>query len=163
MERLNLRLIADHYGLRIDAMAFPTGRGKPDPDGKNAVHALLEQPGDVRDFLESGKFRPILTLLPERAAAFPKIPSLTDVGLTFQPLMRYRSYFAKLGTTKPRLAWLKWAFAKAYCEPSFRAFNARKYMVGDESFRDSKGTVDLINETVATYRAVQKKLGIKPE
>lgn len=163
MERLNLRLIADHYGLRIDPMAFPTGRGKPDPDGKNTVHALLEQPGDVRDFLESGKFRPILTLLPKRAAAFPKTPSLSDVGLNFRPLMRYRSYFAKRGTAKPRLGWLKWALAKAYCQPSFRDFNARKYMDSKDSFRDADGTADLINETVATYRKVQKTLGIKPE
>lgn len=160
MERLNLRLMAAHYGLKIEPATFSAGRGKPDPASKGPAHALLEQPGDVRQFLESGKFRPILTLLPKRVSAFPDTPSMSDVGLDFEPLLRFRSYFAKPDVPKARLDWLKWAFQKAYCQPSFQAFNEKAYMHRTESFRDSAGTATLIDNTVAAYRKIQERFGL---
>ncbi len=160
MERLNLRLMAEHYGLKIEPATFSAGRGEPDPAGKGPAHALLEQPGDVRQFLDSGKFRPILTLLPNRVPAFADTPSMSDAGLDFEPLLRFRSYFAKPDVPKVRLDWLKWAFQKAYCQPSFQAFNAKAYMHPTESFRDSAGTARLIDSTVTAYRKMQERFGL---
>ncbi len=160
MERLNLRLMAEHYGLKIEPAKFSAGRGEPDPASKGPAHALLEQPGDVRQFLEAGKFRPILTLLPKRVPAFADTPSMADVGLDFEPLLRFRSYFAKPDVPKARLDWLKWAFQKAYCQPSFQAFNAKAFMHPTESFRDSAGTARLIDSTVTAYRKIQERFGL---
>ena len=106
MERLNLKFITDHYGMKIQQISFDKGAPRYGALKGGQVDALFEQPGDVRNFLDSGDFKPILTLLNERPSAFPDTPSLTDVGLTFQPLMRYRGFYVKKGVPEDRLAWL---------------------------------------------------------
>ncbi|MDH5748492.1 MAG: tripartite tricarboxylate transporter substrate-binding protein, partial [Rhodospirillales bacterium] len=90
MERLNMKFITDHYGMKVQQISFDKGAPRYGALKGGQVDALFEQPGDVRNFLDSGDFKPILTLLKERPSAFPDTPSLADVGLKFEPLMRYR-------------------------------------------------------------------------
>ena len=42
----------------------------------------------------------------------------------------------------------------------YQAFNEKKYMHLIESYRDTAGSVELINGAVATYQDMYKKLGI---
>jgi tripartite-type tricarboxylate transporter receptor subunit TctC len=83
MERINMNRIADHFGMKLQQISFDKGAPRYGALKGGQVDALFEQPGDVRNFLESGDFKPILTLLKERPAAFPDAPSMTDVGLDF--------------------------------------------------------------------------------
>ncbi|MFQ5955165.1 MAG: tripartite tricarboxylate transporter substrate binding protein, partial [Kiloniellales bacterium] len=139
MERINMNRIADHFGFKVQQISFD----KPGPRygalKGGQVDALFEQPGDVKGFLDSGDFKPILTLLHERPTAFAQVPSMKDVGLTFKPLMRFRGFYVKKGVPEDRLKWLKWAFQKAYERPSYQAFNKKKFMDLIPSFRDTEG------------------------
>ena len=92
---------------------------------------------------------------------FSEVPSLTDAGLDFEPLFRFRGFYVHKDAPADRVKWLQWAFQKAYCQPSYQKFNENKYMTLIESYRDTAGARDLINTTVSQYRGVYKQMGLK--
>ncbi len=160
MERLNLKFITDHYRVKIQQISFDKGAPRYASLKGGQVDALFEQPGDVRQFLDSGDFKPIITLLHERPAAFADVPSLTDAGLDFTPLMRYRGFYVNKNAPPDRVKWLQWAFQSAFNQPSYQAFNKRKFMDLIPSFRDTEGSIKLIKDTMAIYRKTYKELGL---
>ena len=160
MERINMNRIADHFGMKVQQISFDKGGPRYGALKGGQVDALFEQPGDVRGFLESGDFKPILTLLKARPAAFPDTPSMADVGLTFTPLMRFRGFYVHKGTPPDRVKWLQWAFQKGFYTDSYQAFNKKKFMDLIPSFRDTEGAKTLINETMEIYKKTYKEMGL---
>ncbi len=160
MERLNLKFTMDHFGFSLQQISFDKGGPRYGALKGGQVDALFEQPGDVRGFLDSGDFKPILTLLKERPAAFPDVPSMTDVGLTFEPLFRFRGFYVKKGIPDDRLKWLQWAFQKAFFQQSYQDYNKSKFMDLIDSFRDTAGSIELINGTADIYRNTYKDMGL---
>jgi tripartite-type tricarboxylate transporter receptor subunit TctC len=161
MERVNMKFITDATGMQIQQISFDKGAPRYGALAGGQVDALFEQPGDVRNFMDAGKFKPILTLLKERPAAFADVPSLTDAGLDFDPLYRFRGFYVHKDAPADRVKWLQWAFQKAYCEPSYQKYNDSKFMTLIESFRDTAGSRELITKTVAQYRDVYKEMGLE--
>ncbi len=160
MERVNLQRIMDHYGTSMQQISFDKGGPRYGALKGGQVDALFEQPGDVSGFLQSGDFKPILTLLHERPAAFAEVPSLTDVGLEFDPLMRFRGFYVRKGTPEDRVQWLQWAFQKAYFQESYQEYNKSKFMDLIDSFRDTEGAIELINSTADNYTKAYKEMGL---
>ena len=161
MERVTMKFITDATGMKIQQISFDKGAPRYGALAGGQVDALFEQPGDVRKFLDAGKFKPILTILKERPSVFADVPSLTDAGLDFDPLFRFRGFYVHKDAPADRVKWLQWAFQKAYCQPSYQKFNKNKYMTLIESYRDTAGARDLINTTVSQYRDVYKQMGLK--
>ncbi len=161
MERVTMKFMTDATGMKIQQISFDKGAPRYGALAGGQVDALFEQPGDVRKFLDAGKFKPILTILKERPSAFADVPSLTDAGLDFEPLFRFRGFYTHKGVPAERVEWLKWAFQKAYCQPSYQKYNESKFMTLIESFRDTAGTQELINTTVKQYRGVYKQMGLE--
>lgn len=160
MERLNMRFITSHYKIKIQQVSFDKPAARYGALKGGQVDALFEQPGDVRQFLESGDFKPILTLLDQRPGAFSAVPSLKDEGMNFKPLMRYRGFYVHKDTPPDRVKWLQWAFQKSFFSPEYQAFNKKKFMDLIDSFRDTAGSRDLIEDTIAGYRAAYKEIGL---
>lgn len=160
MERINLKFITDHYGMKIQQISFDKGAPRYGALAGGQVDALFEQPGDVRQFLDAKQFKPILTLLHERPSAFPDTPTLDEEGMTFEPLMRFRGFYVSKDAPADRVKWLTWAFQKAYCSDSYQAYNKRKFMDLIDSFRDADGTRKLVNDTIKIYQAAYKQLGL---
>ncbi len=160
MERVLMKFITDATGMKIQQISFDKGAPRYGSLAGGQVDALFEQPGDVRKFLDAGLFKPILTLLKEAPSAFADVPSLTDAGLDFEPLYRFRGFFVHKGAPAERVAWLQWAFQKAFCETSYQDFNESKYMTLIESFRDTEGSRELISNTIEQYRGVYKQMGL---
>lgn len=161
MERVTMKFITDATGMKIQQISFDKGAPRYGALAGGQVDALFEQPGDVRKFLDAGKFKPILTILKERPSAFADVPSLTDAGLDFEPLFRFRGFFVHADAPKDRVEWLQWAFQKAFCEKSYQDYNESKFMTLIESFRDSDGSRELITATIDQYRAVYKEMGLE--
>jgi len=161
MERVTMKFITDATGMQIQQISFDKGAPRYGALAGGQVDALFEQPGDVRNFLDAGKFKPILTILKERPAAFADVPSLTDAGLDFDPLFRFRGFYVHKDAPADRVKWLQWAFQKAYCQPSYQKYNDSKFMTLIESFRDTAGSRELITKTVAQYRGVYKEMGLE--
>ena len=161
MERVNMKFITDATGMKIQQISFDKGAPRYGALAGGQVDALFEQPGDVRKFMDAGKFKPILTLLKERPSAFADVPSLTDVGLDFDPLFRFRGFYVHKDAPADRVEWLQWAFQKAYCQDSYQKYNESKYMTLIESYRDTEGSKELITKTIAQYREVYKAMGLE--
>lgn len=161
MERINMKFITDATGMTIQQISFDKGAPRYGALAGGQVDALFEQPGDVRTFLDSGTFKPILTLLKEAPSAFADTPSLSDAGMDFEPLLRFRGFYVHKDAPADRVEWLTWAFQKAFCQPSYQAYNEKKYMNLIESYRDTAGTRELITSTIAQYRDVYKELGLE--
>lgn len=161
MERVTMKFITDATGMKIQQISFDKGAPRYGALAGGQVDALFEQPGDVRKFLDAGKFKPIITILKERPSVFADVPSLTDAGLDFDPLFRFRGFYVHKDAPADRVKWLQWAFQKAYCQPSYQKFNDSKYMTLIESYRDTAGAKELITKTIGQYRNVYMQMGLE--
>ena len=161
MERVTMKFITDATGMKIQQISFDKGAPRYGALAGGQVDALFEQPGDVRKFLDAGKFKPIITILKERPSVFADVPSLTDAGLDFDPLYRFRGFYVHKDAPADRVKWLQWAFQKGFCQPSYQKFNENKYMTLIESYRDTAGAKELISTTVGQYREVYKSMGLE--
>jgi tripartite-type tricarboxylate transporter receptor subunit TctC len=160
MERVMLKLVTDHFGFDMQQISFDKGGPRYAALKGSQVDALFEQPGDVKGFLDSGDFKPILTLLNERPSAFPDVPSMKDVGMDAEPLFRFRGFYVKKDVPEDRLEWLKWAFQKAFFTQSYQDYNKSKFMDLIDSFHNTDGAIELINQTADIYRARYKAMGL---
>ena len=156
-----MKFVTEAAGIKIQQISFDKGAPRYGALLGGQVDALFEQPGDVRNFLDSGDFKPILTIFNERPSVFSDVPTHKDVGMTFEPLLRFRGFFVHNNAPADRVAWLKWAFQKGYCQDSYQKFNDSKFMSVIDSYRDTEGSIALINSTVEQYRAVYKEMGLE--
>lgn len=161
MERVTMKFITEATGMKIQQISFDKGAPRYGALAGGQVDALFEQPGDVRKFLDAGKFKPILTILKESPEAFADVPNLTDAGMDFEPLLRFRGFYVHKDAPEDRVKWLQWAFQKAYCEESYQSYNESKFMTLIESFRDTAGSQELISSTINQYRDVYKSMGLE--
>lgn len=160
MERVTMKFITDATGMEIQQISFDKGAPRYGALLGGQVDALFEQPGDVRKFLDSGNFKPILTIFNERPSVFADVPTHAEMGMDFEPLLRFRGFFVHKDAPADRVKWLQWAFQRGYCEDSYQAFNESKFMTVIDSYRDTAGAIDLINATVGQYRDVYKAMGL---
>ena len=161
MERVTMKFITEASGMEIQQISFDKGAPRYGALLGGQVDALFEQPGDVRKFLDGGNFKPILTVFGERPAAFADVPTHKEMGMDFEPLLRFRGFFVNADAPADRVNWLKWAFQRGYCEDSYQSFNESKFMTVIDSYRDTDGAKKLINETITQYRDVYKSMGLE--
>ena len=161
MERVTMKFITDATGMTIQQISFDKGAPRYGALLGGQVDALFEQPGDVRKFLDADKFKPILTVFDQRPDAFVDVPTHKEKGMDFTPLLRFRGFYVHAEAPTDRVKWLQWAFQRGYCEDSYQKFNESKFMTVIDSYRDTQGSKDLINSTVAQYREVYKSMGLE--
>ena len=128
MERVTMKFITDATGMSIQQISFDKGAPRYGALLGGQVDALFEQPGDVRKFLDSGDFKPILTIFNERPGVFSDVPTHMEMGMNFEPLLRFRGFYVHKDAPKDRVKWLQWAFQRGYCEDSYQKFNESKFM-----------------------------------
>ena len=160
MERVTMKFITDSTGMSIQQISFDKGAPRYGALLGGQVDALYEQPGDVRKFLDSGDFKPILTIFNDRPDVFADVPTHLEMGMDFEPLLRFRGFYVHKDAPKDRVEWLKWAFQRGYCEDSYQKFNESKFMTVIDSYRDTEGSIALINATIPQYREVYKQMGL---
>ena len=160
MERVTMSFLTDATGMEIQQISFDKGAPRYGALLGGQVDALYEQPGDVRKFLDSGDFKPILTIFNERPGVFADVPTHREKGMDFEPLLRFRGFYVHKDAPADRVEWLKWAFQRGYCEDSYQAFNEKKFMTVIDSYRDTAGAIELINTTIPQYRDVYKNMGL---
>ena len=160
MERVIMKFITEASDMQIQQISFDKGAPRYGALLGGQVDALFEQPGDVRNFLDAGNFKPILTVFNERPAAFADVPTHVEMGMDFEPLLRFRGFYVHKDAPADRVDWLKWAFQRAYCEDSYQAYNDSKFMNVIDSYRDTDGAIDMINAAIEQYRDVYKSMGL---
>ncbi|MEO0823006.1 MAG: tripartite tricarboxylate transporter substrate binding protein [Pseudomonadota bacterium] len=160
MELVVMQQLQDALGIEVKQIAFDKPAERYGALIGEHVDVLFEQPGDVRSFLDAGQMKPILTFLDERPEAFADAPTHREVGADFEALTRFRGFYVKAGTPQDRVDYLTAACDAGFKNAEYAAFNEKKYMHLIDSYRDTEGSVALINGAVETYRAMYEKLGI---
>jgi tripartite-type tricarboxylate transporter receptor subunit TctC len=160
MERVIMKFITEASDMEILQISFDKGAPRYGALLGGQVDALFEQPGDVRKFLDADNFKPILTVFNERPGVFSDVPTHREMGMNFEPLLRFRGFYVHKDAPADRVDWLKWAFQRAYCEDSYQAYNESKFMTVIDSYRDTNGAIDMINGAIAQYRDVYKEMGL---
>ena len=123
------------------------------------VDALLEQPGDVKAYLESGDMKPVITLLKSRPKAFPDAPCVADLDLDMKILYKVRGFYVKKGTPDHIIRYLEASFKDAWDSEQFQKFNNSKYLM-DLSYMGTEEAKSLLKEMIATYIEVYKNIGL---
>ena len=160
MELVVMQQLLDALGIKIKQIAYDKPAERYGALIGGHVNALFEQPGDVRNFLDAGQMKPILTFLDSRPSAFPDAPTHIEVGADFEALTRFRGFYVKKGVPQDRVNYLAAACKAGFKNARYAAFNKKKYMHLIDSYRDSSGSIQLINNAVKTYRDMYRKLGI---
>ena len=160
MELVVMEQLQSALGLDIKQIAFDKPAERYGALIGGHVDVLFEQPGDVRNFLDSGQMKPILTFFAERPDVFADTPTHKEVGADFDALTRFRGFYVKKGVPENIVTFLASACEAGFQTADYQAFNEKKFMHLIDSYRDSAGTVALINDAVATYQDMYQKLGI---
>jgi tripartite-type tricarboxylate transporter receptor subunit TctC len=160
MELVTMSQVEEATGITTNQIAFDKPAERYGALIGGHVDALFEQPGDVKSFLDAGQIKPILTIFNERPSAFADVPTHRDVGGDFDPLTRFRGFYVKAGTPEPIVSFLEAACREAFQTESYQAFNKNKFMDLIDSYRDTEGSVTLIDNAVKTYQAMYKKMGL---
>lgn len=162
MESVNLFKIEQGLGMSFSHVAFDNPVERYAALIGGTVDGLLEQPGDVASFLESGKMTPILTLNPVRPGAFATVPTVTDVGLDFSPLPRFRGFWSLPDVPAPRRLYLEAAVRAAWESDAFQAFNRQRGMQWVDSYRNHDDAKAMIETSIDAYRTIYKEMGLAP-
>ncbi|MCG8621029.1 MAG: tripartite tricarboxylate transporter substrate binding protein [Proteobacteria bacterium] len=160
MELVVMHQLQDALGIQIRQVAFDKPAERYGALIGGQVDLLFEQPGDVRSFLDAGTMVPVLTFLDNRPDVFADVPTHIEAGADFDALTRFRGFYVKRGVPRDRLAFLQEACAEGFKERGYADFNRSKFMHLIDSYRDTEGSIDLINGAVATYQRIYKDLGI---
>jgi tripartite-type tricarboxylate transporter receptor subunit TctC len=160
MELVTMDQLSEALGLDIKQIAFDKPAERYGALIGGHVDVLFEQPGDVRNFLDAGQMKPILTFLDHRPSIFAEVPTHLDAGARFEALTRFRGFYVKKGVPQKITSFLASACAEGFKTADYQAFNKKSYMHVIDSYRDTEGSIKLINNAVETYQAIYKKLGI---
>jgi tripartite-type tricarboxylate transporter receptor subunit TctC len=96
----------------------------------------------------------------ERPKAFADVPTHVEMGMSFEPLLRFRGFYVNAKAPADRVKWLQWAFQRGYCQDSYQKYNESKFMTVIDSYRDTEGAKKLINQSIDQYREVYKQMGM---
>lgn len=160
MERINMLKIEQALGFETNQIAFDKPAERYAALIGAQVDALFEQPGDVRNFLDAGQMTPILSIYPERPDAFADVPTHIEAGADFEALLRFRGFYIHPDVADDRKRYLEAVCKEGFDSASFQEFNESKYMTLIDSYRDTAGSVELINNAIDTYTAVYKEIGL---
>ena len=160
MELIVMDQLQSATGLKIKQIAFDKPAERYGALIGGHVDVLFEQPGDVRNFLDADQMKPILTFLDERPEVFGDTPTHKEVGADFDALTRFRGFYVNKGVPEDRVAFLADACKAGFATEDYQAFNESKFMHLIDSYRDTEGSIALINDAVATYQDMYKQLGI---
>jgi len=161
MERINMHLLEQDLDFETKQIAFdePSERYASVIGGH--IDALFEQPGDVRQFLEADRLEPIVTFFESRPDAFSEVPTHSEVGADFTALNRFRGFWTHPDVPQARKHYLEELVGAAWETDSFQEFNRTKFMHLVNSYRDTEGATELINNAIDTYTQVYEEIGIE--
>lgn len=156
-EGLNIAALEQAFGIDLELVAYDNAAARYASLISGLTDILLEQPGDVLDYLDIGQIQPILTLADHRPTAFSDIPTHRDVGADFEAIPRFRGFFVHPFVEAQRKDFLKQACRQAYERPSFQAHNRKRLVDVERSFLDSAAARKLMADTIAHFQKAFNK------
>ncbi|MGD8589420.1 MAG: tripartite tricarboxylate transporter substrate-binding protein, partial [Chromatiales bacterium] len=113
---------------------------------------LIEQPGDVRMFLERSLIKPIFSFQDRQIAAYPTVPRDANGNLQLPDLPRIRGFFVHPETPTARLDYLRRAFAEAVHTDEFQAYARQHYISPEDILTEPARAEAFMDAVLQTYR-----------
>lgn len=116
--------------------------------------ALYEQAGDIRQFVDGGKMRPILVFGKERFKAFPDVPSSYELGYEIA-LPQFRSIVVRADTPPERIKVLSDALTRVAESEEFQKFLEVQYgdpagfLTGEEAVQFVRQQLDDMKQVIS--------------
>lgn len=165
-ERILLSQAEEVLGIKFDQISFDNPGERYSSFLGGHTDLLIEQPGDIGQFLKTEQMKPILTFLPERPKNFSEAASIADLAewsasaADINPLLRYRALWVRGDVPEERRAFMAKACEVAYNSESFQDFNDKRYMNLIQSFYNAEKATDLVSESIETYKDIYKEIGL---
>jgi len=120
LENLSLASLEQTFGVMFQQVPHDLSPERYASLFEGQTDLLIDQPGDLKEFLDSGQFKPILTLWSERVKGFEDVPVPAEMGVDFTPLLRIRGLAAPKDTPQDRIEELEEAFNDAFNSEAFQ-------------------------------------------
>ena len=135
MDDLTLRFLASE-GVKITLVSYskPAERYAAVLGEHNEV--LVEQAGDVAQYIDAGQLRPLVAFTSERVGRFPEVPTAKELGFGINHEL-WLTLVARAGTPKDRVKYLAKKFEQVVKTDQFKKFAAaqlfheKSLMTGD--------------------------------
>mgnify|MGYP000075831040 CR=1 FL=1 len=160
MERLIMTFLEAEFDFDTAVIAFDNPSERYASLIGGTVDAMVEQPGDVRQFVDAGQMIPILTFLNERPEVFADVPTHREIGATFEPMLRFRGFWIHNDVPEDRKALLEQACEAAFNTAEYQEFNARGFMDVVDSYRGSDEFRQMLETEVQLYRDAFVEAGL---
>ena len=85
------------------------------------VHMMWTSPAVMPALLKDGKFRPLAVLLPERSAAMPEVPTISEAGMPLVNVVPWGGLVVPASTPRDTAAVVAKALREAIAHPDMRA------------------------------------------
>lgn len=159
-EHSMVTLIAEGSGIDLEVVPFG--------DPGERVSAILgqhlalyyDQPGEARPYVQEGQLTPVLSIVEEAPDAFSDIPDLRDVGLEFNPTLKFRALWASPEVPEERRDYLEAVCRQAAESEGFQAYLKRTYTHLNSRFYGSEEGTEFAQQMLETYRTTFRNLGI---
>jgi NitT/TauT family transport system substrate-binding protein len=89
--------------------------------------ALFEEPGDVAQYLDSGKLRPLVVFAEARHPAFADVPAIREFGLAIGDLPNFRGLAMQSRTAPDKVKVLVDALSRALASAEWKRYCAETY------------------------------------
>jgi len=149
MEGLLITNLEQAFDLQFEQHAYEKSTERYATFMSGETDILVEQIGDVREFVEGGQLTPVLTLWNERVRGFENVPTAMEKGDDFTPLLRMRGLAAPKGTPQERIDYLKEILQSTFNSEGFQEY-LRENSLDLVPYPDDP--VAAVREQVETYR-----------
>lgn len=132
-----IAFIEEKYGLTFKYVPFNKPAERYSALSGGFIDVLFEQVGDVKQFIDSGEFNPIIVYNDKRLEQYPNTPTTVenDINVTTG---YSRGIWAKAGTSQEVIDYLNTVFKKAVETEEWKKFQETQLANLRESYKDSK-------------------------
>ena len=129
LDDVALRIMA-RKGFKTTAVPFGSPGQRYSSILGDHADILYEQAGDVRQFVDAKKMRPVLVFNETRLPEFPDVPTSREKGFEIF-LPEFRGVIAKAGTPDDAVKTLSDAFGATFKTPEMQKFAKQQLLAGD--------------------------------
>ena len=122
LEGLSISSLERSFGIKLQQVSYGKAPERYASLLGGQTDLLIEQPGDVKKFLDTRKFKPILSLWDEPVRGFEDVPTAGEKGADLVPLLRIRGLALPKGTPQDRIEKLKTVFHAAFESQTFQQY-----------------------------------------
>ena len=120
LEGLSIQGLEDDFGIDLERVFISDSQARFNAAIDGTTDLLIEQPSDVIELVDAGQIIPILTLWDQRIKGFEDVPTATELGAGFPPLLRLRGIAAHKEVSQERLTYLEAALREAFNSQEFQ-------------------------------------------